>query len=124
MKPKELINIKDFDGLLRLIMSEIHSKGPINQELLEALAYLKKYHPEALAKYEGKLMYLLGLFYKVTKPSDLLSLSYCIYKESIIDDYGASLTPVQSCIHSQIQKYKYFSFSAPTSTGKSFIPYG
>lgn len=121
MKPLDLVSNEEPKALLASILSKLHEEGPVNQELLETLAYLKRFHPDALKSSEAKLMYLLGLFYKTTEPSDLLSLSYSIFQESIEAEFKTTLTPIQARIQRQILDMKIFSFSAPTSTGKSYI---
>ncbi len=121
MKPSDLVNHKAPKELLSSILLDLHKDGPVNQEKLEALAYLKHFHPEVIKENEPRLMYLLGLFYKASEPSDLISIAYRIFQDSIKTDYDATLTPVQARIQKQIMGLKYFSFSAPTSTGKSHI---
>lgn len=121
MKPSDLVNHKAPKELLSSILLDLHRDGPVNQEKLEALSYLKHFHPEVIKENEPRLMYLLGLFYKASEPSDLISIAYSIFQDSIKTDYAATLTPVQARIQKQIMGLKYFSFSAPTSTGKSYI---
>lgn len=121
MKPANIIGAEDPAVLLAKVISEFHKEGPVNQESLETLSYLKKFHSDIVAPQESKLMYLLGLFYKTTEPKDLLSLAYSVFQDSIFDQFGSTLTPVQATIQNQIQERKFFSFSAPTSTGKSHI---
>lgn len=121
MKPANIIYAEDPAALLAKVISEIHKVGPVNQESLETLSYLKKFHSDIVAPHESKLMYLLGLFYKTTEPKDLLSLAYSVFQGSIFDQFGSTLTPVQATIQNQIQERKFLSFSAPTSTGKSHI---
>lgn len=121
MKPANIIDAEDPAMLLAKVIAEIHKVGPVNQESLETLSYLNKFHSDIVAPHESKLMYLLGLFYKTTEPKDLLSLAYSVFRGSIFDQFGSILTPVQASIQKQIQERKFFSFSAPTSTGKSHI---
>lgn len=121
MIPSEVLSNSDPESLLREIISDISRDGPVDQELLEALAYLKEYFPDVFSRHESKLMYVLGLFYKVEEPESLLSLVYSIFKESIENEYGQTLTPVQASIRQKIDSNKYFSFSAPTSAGKSHL---
>jgi reverse gyrase len=121
LKPANIIYAEDPAALLAKVISEIHKLGPVNQESLETLSYLKKFHSDIVAPYESKLMYLLGLFYKTTEPKDLLSLAYSVFQGAIFDQFGSTLTPVQATIQNQIQERKFLSFSAPTSTGKSHI---
>ncbi|HBF20739.1 MAG: helicase [Owenweeksia sp.] len=121
MKPEEIINSIFAETLLSSILDKLHEEGPINQEDLETLAYLKYFHAETFSKKEEKLMYLLGLFYKIEEPKDLLSLAYSTFAEAIKLDTGELFTPVQASIRKQIKENRYFSFSAPTSAGKSFL---
>lgn len=121
MKPADLVNNQTPKELLSSILLHLHKDGPIDQEKLEALSYIKRFHPEVIKESEPKLMYLLGLFYKASEPSDLISVAYRIFQDSITHDYNAVLTPVQARIQRQIMGLKCFSFSAPTSTGKSHI---
>jgi hypothetical protein len=121
LKPADVIGSDAPSQLLDQIVSRLHTDGPINQEDIETLAYLKRFHPEVLATQEPKLMYLLGLFYKTSPPTDLLSLSYRIFQDSIELESGSVLTPIQSSISTSIDANKFFSFSAPTSTGKSHV---
>ena len=121
MKPELLIESLAPKLILSNVLNRLHDKGPIDQQDLEILSYLKHFHPEVLFEEESKLMYLLGLFYKVDEPRDLLSFSYSLYSEAIKEDTGQSFTPVQASIRNKIKANKYFSFSAPTSAGKSFL---
>lgn len=103
------------------ILFKIHSKGPVDQEILEKCALLKYFKPSLFAKYEAQLMYLLGLFYKTETPQDLMSFIYTLFKDTIIDNCNNNLTPIQWCIYKDIKDNKIYSFSAPTSAGKSFL---
>ena len=51
----------------------------------------------------------------------MLSFSYSAFSQSIFEETGQNFTPVQASIRNKILKNKYFSFSAPTSAGKSFL---
>ncbi|MCQ4261046.1 DEAD/DEAH box helicase, partial [Stutzerimonas stutzeri] len=121
MTPAEILSIRDPKSVLREIISSISKDGPVDQELLETLAYLKEYFPDTFAEEEPKLMYVLGLFYKVEEPQDLISFVFSVFKESIENEYGQTLTPIQASIRKKIDANKYFSFSAPTSAGKSHL---
>lgn len=121
MKPIDIIKSENSKKILYGILDRLHFDGPVFQEDLETLSYLKYFHKDVFEKEEKKLMYLLGLFYKIEEPDDLLSFSYSIYSRAITEETGKSLTPVQSSIRNKILTNKYYSFSAPTSAGKSFI---
>lgn len=118
---KEVLTTTKPLSILSGVMDKIHSNGPVELADLEILAYLKRFHEDAFLKQEKKLMYLLGLFYKTSQPEDLLSLSYSIFSQAILHEFEKKLTPVQASIQTKILHSKYFSFSAPTSTGKSHI---
>ncbi|MCM8529117.1 MAG: DEAD/DEAH box helicase [Lentisphaeraceae bacterium] len=115
------INSDKVSETLNKVLKTIHSKGPVSLEDLETLSLIKYFQPEFFKQEEKKLLYLLGLFYKVEAPDDLFSYSYNIFSDIIQNTSGKILTPIQACIKKQILTNNYYSFSAPTSTGKSFI---
>jgi len=121
MKPHDIINSEHPKRILIEVKSRLHIDGPVEQEDLETLAYLKRYHPNFFAEEESQLMYLLGLFYKTGEPKDILSLAYSIFGNAIQDETNQRFTPVQASIRTHILQNRYFSFSAPTSAGKSFL---
>lgn len=121
MKPIDIITTELPEIILSELMDRLHFEGPIKQEDLETISYLKYFHADVLSLKEQKLMYLLGLFYKIETPMDLVSFSYSAFSQSIFEDTGQNFTPVQASIRNNIIKNKYFSFSAPTSAGKSFL---
>lgn len=123
MQIKDLIT-KDgpeIEALLCDILGSIHTKGPINPREFEYLAYLKLVHPSIFKKHEKKLISLLGLFYKTSPPESLLEEVYSIYADLMKSPRGETFTPVQASVYKNIIENKYFSFSAPTSSGKSFL---
>lgn len=103
------------------IFKEIHANGPTLQKNLETLSYIKKFHINIFQRYESKLIYLLGLFYKAGTPNNILEEVYSIYSQSIIKETGKVFTPVQADAFNNIKNKLYFSFSAPTSAGKSYL---
>lgn len=121
MKPAEILEHPSPEHLMVEVMNRMHSDGPVKQEDLQILAYIKYFFPDIFKEKENKLMYLLGLFYKANEPEDLLSFSYTTFAISIIEETGQSFTPVQASLRSKILSNRYFSFSAPTSAGKSFL---
>lgn len=121
MRPIEIIENESPEQLMVEVMNRLHSDGPVRQEDLQILSYIKYFYPEIFKVRENKLMYLLGLFYKAEDPNDLLSFSYTTFANSILEETGQSFTPVQASLRSKILSNKYFSFSAPTSAGKSFL---
>ncbi len=121
MKPIDLINVSDTHNLIAKIFEKIHDVGPIDQEDLESLAYLKYFHESDFKVSEPQLMFILGLFYKLHPPEDLIGYSYSIFSNAIFEETGQYFTPVQASIRNKIIENRYFSFSAPTSAGKSFL---
>lgn len=103
------------------IMYDFHINGPINQNHLETLAYLKQNSPIFFREYEAKLMYLMGLFYKIEEPSSFLETIYKSYADTIKEETGHEFTPMQGDAYKIIKEYTNFSFSAPTSAGKSYL---
>lgn len=103
------------------ILIDFHNDGPINNSHLETLSYLKKYNSENFKIYESKLMFLMGLFYKINEPNTFLEAIYNSYAEAIVEDTGHHFTPIQADAYNSIGKYTNFSFSAPTSAGKSYL---
>ena len=108
-------------GLIGEILFDFHKYGPIDNSHLESLSYLKKYSPENFKLYESKLMFLMGLFYKTNEPNTFLEAIYNAYAQAILEETGHQFTPVQADAYNSIKKYTNFSFSAPTSAGKSFL---
>lgn len=121
MLDKELFKQKNHSELLSNILFDFHQNGPINSSHLETLSLLKLNNPEYFSKYESKFLYLMGLFYKTESPSSFLELIYNIYSKSIENSTGRAFTPIQADAYNSIKKYDKFSFSAPTSTGKSYL---
>lgn len=121
MKPEDIISHEAPEILLAQVLNKVHTEGPVELKDLEALTLLKIYHPEVFSIQEKKLMYLLGLFYKTTEPDDILSFSYLIFQDAIKNEAGHVLTPVQASMRNHILSNRYFSFSAPTSAGKSYL---
>ena len=103
------------------IIKEIHEEGPINTANLECLALIKHFHPRLFRQREKELLYVMGLFYKVSEPSSVLEEVYSIYSDAIKETTGRQFTPVQADAYKRIEEKKFFSFSAPTSAGKSYL---
>ncbi|ENM5732135.1 DEAD/DEAH box helicase [Vibrio mimicus] len=117
----DLISGINIDNVLGECLYEIHSKGPQSALVFEKLAYVKKFHHEKFNKYENKLISAIGLFYKIENPKSIFEEFYSIYSESIKDEVGHSFTATQASAFRGIKNNRYFSFSAPTSSGKSYL---
>ncbi|AYN03731.1 DEAD/DEAH box helicase [Flavobacterium sp. 140616W15] len=103
------------------ILYDFHKNGPVDQNHLETLSYFKKLQPDSFKKYESKLMFLMGLFYKTDEPNSFFEAIYNSYAQAILEDTGHNFTPVQADAYNSIKRFTNFSFSAPTSAGKSFL---
>lgn len=117
----KIIDGHDIEVEIKGLISKIHSKGPIHAVDLEMLSYAKKNHGNVFIKYESQLLYVLGQFYKPLIPSNFIEKIYDLYSQEIANETGEFFTPVQARIFKQINSTKYFSFSAPTSAGKSYL---
>lgn len=109
------------EATLQKIICEFHSNGPVDPQSLETLALIKRMHNDTFTKYENSIVYAMGLFYKKVKPQSLLDEAYSIFADTIVDKTGELFTPVQASAYEEISDNKYFSFSAPTSSGKSYL---
>lgn len=116
-----LFNQEINSDLIKEILFDFHKSGPIDNNHLETLSYLKKYNSKDFEQYESKLMFLMGLFYKTSEPNSFIEAIYNTYAETILEETGHKFTPVQADAYNSIKKYTNFSFSAPTSAGKSFL---
>ena len=90
MNPKTLTDPLQAPRILGEVFERIHRLGPVNPSDLEALSYLKHFQPDTFEAKEATLLYLLGLFYKVEYPSNLISLAYNAFRDSIHDDVDES----------------------------------
>lgn len=121
MLANNLINGQFDSNILAGILNDFHQHGPVNSNHLETLSYYKKKFPEQFSVFEGKLMYLMGLFYKTSEPETFFDQVYKDYSNSIFEQTGRHFTPIQADAYNSILQYDNFSFSAPTSAGKSYL---
>ncbi len=118
---QRLIDGEDLESDIPSILSAFHTNGPVDSFLLEKLAYYKRYNFKRFSAFENKLLYTMGLFYKVDAPKSILEEVYSIFAKSIESDTGVNFTPVQASVYNSIHNNRYYSFSAPTSAGKSYL---
>ena len=121
MLNEELLGENFDENILKEILFDFHKNGPINNSHLETISYLKSFNPSRFKFYEPRLMYLMGLFYKTDEPESLIELIYSSYANTILESTGHQFTPIQGDAYLSIKKHTNFSFSAPTSAGKSFL---
>lgn len=109
------------EGELLKAIESIHLNGPVKMADLETLSLIKELHPIIFYEYEPKVVSVLGLFYKLDKPQSAMELAYKVFSDAIKKERGIKLTPVQADAFNGIEDNKIFSFSAPTSAGKSHL---
>ncbi len=106
---------------LKEILDNIHVSGPISIDDLETLAFIKLFFHSQFEEIESQLIYSMGLFHKTGTPTSMCELAYDIHKQLIHEKYREFFTPVQDNEYSNILSNTVFTFSAPTSTGKSYL---
>ncbi len=120
---EKIINNEDLEELLEYCENDLFHHGPIKNTTLEILSLIKETNPDIFEKHEQRIIRLMGLFFKKNN-KDITDLQQFImenYKESIKELRKGAFTPMQNEILSKIDSVKNYSFSAPTSTGKSFV---
>ena len=117
----KIINGIDLDSIIEDCISSVYANGTSDIGVIEKLSYFKLYQPKFFEKYEQTILMKMGLFYKSVTPQSLEDCVFNIYREQIKSDYNATFTPIQVEIIDRIKKQQFFSFSSPTSTGKSFV---
>lgn len=112
---------KDLDQILSYVKQKIFQDGPIDTVVLEILSYFKLFQEDYFTQFENEIVETMGLFYKNPQPNTLQGVVFDMYRQYIKEAFGEEYTPLQADILKQIQQNQYFSFSAPTSTGKSYV---
>ncbi|WP_263831686.1 DEAD/DEAH box helicase [Sulfurospirillum oryzae] len=120
MSIKDIIESKNPFQDLSELLDLLHKEGPAQSSILESISYYKRFHPEIFLEFEEKIIFALGLFYKIKEPKDIYSFLLSGIGEQYKKDYGAYLTPVQASIRRALDDYNVISISAPTSAGKSY----
>lgn len=112
---------KNLNEIITFVMQRLFQEGPVDTVVLEILSYFKLFQPDFFAQHEMDIIETMGLFFKDPKPDSLQSVVFDMYRQHIKELYGEDYTPLQANIIKQITEKQFFSFSAPTSTGKSFV---
>ncbi|RZQ53750.1 helicase [Pseudoalteromonas phenolica] len=119
-----LSNIIQGEGIREILdrsIREFHTNGPVDLGVLEKLSLIKIHHPDVFAEYESKILSVMGLFYKLEEPKSFLESVYQNLGNTIEDKFGKPFTPMQASAFQSISSKRFYSFSAPTSTGKSHL---
>ena len=118
---KKIRNGENLEEISEYALDQLFKDGPVNTVTLEILSYIKLFQPEYFTKIENDVIEIMGLFFKQPEPQSLKSLIFDIYSDTIKEKWGNDYTPAQADILNKITSKEKFSFSAPTSTGKSYV---
>lgn len=119
-----IVEIRDgtnLDAHLAYARQRLFKEGSVDSSVLEIFSYLKLFQPAYFKEHESDIIGMMGLYFKSPNPGTFLSLIFADYGKYIKEEFGEEYTPVQADILKKIRQMKTFSFSAPTSTGKSFV---
>lgn len=114
-------NGEELQNILENTLRSLYTKGPTNTTDLEILCYFQVYHPTIFVAVEHKVLKYMGLHYKELETESLPEIIFGMYQKYVHDKFGELFTPVQVKIIEGIKNSNCFSFSAPTSTGKSYV---
>lgn len=117
----KIIRHENIEDIFQWILRRLYINGPVSITDMEILSYLYIYTQDEFKKYNNEILKFMGVNYKNIPVENLYDVIFGMYNKFIQDKYSHTYTPVQANIVKNIQKYRCFSFSAPTSTGKSFV---
>lgn len=118
---KRIKNGENLSEIAHYALDCLYKDGPVDTVVLEIISYLKIFQPEFFNSYENDIIEIMGLFFKSPVPETMQGIVFDIYSKYIKENWGETYTPMQADIVKQIASKQCFSFSAPTSTGKSFV---
>lgn len=121
-----IANIRDNADYAReqyeIVLRRLYVDGPVSAEDMELLSFIATFQPGVFNEHKAQILYSLGLFYKDgLQPDSIYSQVMKLYAESIESVYQKAYTPIQADIIHGFNTKQYVSFSAPTSSGKSFL---
>lgn len=118
---KDIIAGENIEVIFKTVLNDLYRKGPTSTTDMEILSYLFLYHPVEFEKYKTAILNYMAVFYKNTNRDSLKDVIFGQYRKYIRDTYNKEYTPIQASVIKGIDANKCFSFSAPTSTGKSYV---
>jgi len=119
---KNILEGNDIPSILADVKDNIFKHGGVSMNDMEILSLISLYHPQVIQDDIDEILYYLALYFKDgLTVSTLNAKVFELFKEAIQDSFGKTFTPVQADIYQGISGKHYFSFSAPTSTGKSYV---
>lgn len=114
-------NGENIEEIVSFVLNRIYTNGPTSISDMEILSYLSLYQKDIFKKHKESILNYIGAFYKEVESNTLKSKVFSLYRDCIWEEFAHLYTPVQANIVHNISKNKCFSFSAPTSTGKSYV---
>lgn len=119
---QKIMNNENIQEVFSYAINNIYKKGPVEISDLEILTYINIYNKDFFEENLDLVLNYMGIFYKKGFQSTTLQeVVFGQYRRHIYKTYKGYYTPVQSQILYKIDNNKCYSFSAPTSTGKSFV---
>lgn len=114
----------DLDEVYEYVRNNIFTNGPVDISDLEILSYLCEYDRMGFDSQMDYILNDMALFYKLKdnfNPKSVEDVIINELKEAINDVCHEYYTPVQFDIANSVHSNDGYSFSAPTSTGKSYV---
>jgi ATP-dependent RNA helicase DOB1 len=124
---KNIIENENIDQIFCYVLDRLFKHGPIDITDMEILSYMSIYQTEKFEFHRNSVLNFMSVFYKDVPRETLRDVVFGQYKRHLHEKYVKYLkddeyfTPVQADILKGIDSNNCFSFSAPTSTGKSFV---
>lgn len=121
---ERIIRGENLDEVYDTVRRNIFINGPVDKTDLEILSYLCEYDRERFNRKIDSILGDMALFYKLQNEIQASSLESVIINEAkrtILDEFKQLLSPVQADIFNAVLYNNCYSFSAPTSTGKSYV---
>ncbi len=119
---ERILKDENVEEVFNYALNNVYRFGPKNIHDLEILTYVDLYRKDLFDKNIEKVLNFMGIFYKEgLQSASLEEVIFGQYKQHIRKTWSKHFTPVQSKILYNIQNNNCYSFSAPTSTGKSYV---
>lgn len=121
---ERIIRGENLDEVYDTVRRNVFINGPVDKTDLEILSYLCEYDRERFNRKIDSILGDMALFYKLPNEIQASSLESVIINEAkrtILEEFKQLLSPVQADIFNAVLYNNCYSFSAPTSTGKSYV---
>ncbi|TLX72614.1 DEAD/DEAH box helicase [Labilibacter sediminis] len=118
---RKILATEEIGAIFNYTMDSLYKNGPVSVCDMEILSLLKLYHNDKFEEYKNSILTYMALFYKDVNSNSLQEVVFGQYKKYLEEKFDKHYTPVQANIVNGIDNNNCFSFSAPTSTGKSFV---